>query len=116
MLLNDKTYNILKRIVQVILPATIALYSTLASLWSWPHAVEVAATLGAITTFLGIAIGVSTKNFNAQSSDKPDGDLIVAEGEGEKYFGLGINEDAFASIGDKNFVRLNVVRKTPPPE
>lgn len=116
MLLNDKTYNLLKKIVQIVLPALATLYTGLASLWNWPAVAAVVGSITLVTTFLGVVLGISTKNFNNQPEQKPDGSLIVSTDEGEKYFALGINKDAFENIDGKEFVRLNVVRNKPPAE
>lgn len=57
------TYNILKWVTLAFLPATGALYFTLAGLWGFPYGAEVAATVAAITTFSGVVLGVSKAKF-----------------------------------------------------
>ena len=54
--LNNKSYDVLKWVALVALPATSALYLTLAALWNLPHPTEVAGTIAAIDTFLGVLL------------------------------------------------------------
>ena len=63
------TYNILKWITLAFLPATGALYFTLAGLWSFPYGVEVAATIAALTAFSGVVLGVSKTKFAKVQQD-----------------------------------------------
>ena len=69
MILNNKTYGILKWIVMIFLPATGTLYFALASTWGFPYVEQVLGTITAINTFLGALIGIS----NAQYYKKPTG-------------------------------------------
>lgn len=64
MKMNDKTYNVLKWVVMIVLPAIAALYSTLSLLWGFPYMEQIVGTITAIATFLGAMIGVSTANYN----------------------------------------------------
>ena len=50
--LNNKSYDILKWVALVALPAASALYLTLAGLWHLPYPTEIAGTLAAVDTFL----------------------------------------------------------------
>lgn len=69
--LQDKTYNILKWIAQVVLPALGTLYFALASIWGLPYAEQIVGTITAIDTFLGVLLGVSTKNYNSMIENTP---------------------------------------------
>ena len=69
--LNNKSYDILKWVALVALPATSALYLTLAALWHLPHPTEVAGTIAAIDTFLGVLLGVSSNKYQALSPPEP---------------------------------------------
>lgn len=66
MLFNDKLYNVLKWITLVALPAMGTLYFTLAQIWSLPLGEEIVGTIAAVTTFLGILLGISTASYNKQ--------------------------------------------------
>ena len=61
--MTNKTYDILKWVTLVALPATTALWLTLANIWGFPYAEAIGATLAAITTFLGALLGVSSINY-----------------------------------------------------
>ena len=64
MLLNNKTYNILKWIAQIGLPALGTLYFALSSIWGFPYAEQVVGTITALDVFLGIVLGISTSAYN----------------------------------------------------
>lgn len=65
MKLSNKVYDILKYLVTIGLPAITTLWLTLASIWGFPYAEPIGATLGAITVFLGAIIGVSSAKYKA---------------------------------------------------
>lgn len=64
MKLRNKTYDILKYIVTIVLPALTTLWLSIATIWSLPYGEPIGATLGAITVFLGALIGVSSVKYN----------------------------------------------------
>ena len=62
--MSDKTYNVLKWIAMIVLPAFGTLYLTLAGIWGLPYGEEVAGTVAAINTFLGAVLMISTAQYN----------------------------------------------------
>ena len=62
--MKNKTYDILKYIAQIVLPALGTLYFALASIWGLPYGEQVVGTITAIDTFLGVLLGISTKKYN----------------------------------------------------
>lgn len=62
-MLKSKTYDILKTIAQIWIPAAGTLYFALAQIWNLPYAEEVVGTLTAIDTFLGAVLGISTVKY-----------------------------------------------------
>lgn len=70
MKLSNKTYDILKYIVTIFLPALTTLWLTVASIWNIPYGEPIGATMGAITVFLGALIGISSKNYNSSLEDE----------------------------------------------
>ena len=62
-MLNSKVYDVLKWIALVALPATTALWLTLANIWGFPYAEAIGATLAAVTTFLGALLGISSLQY-----------------------------------------------------
>ena len=72
MKLSNKVYDILKYVVTIGLPAVTTLWLTLASIWGFPYAEPIGATLGAITVFLGALIGVSSAKYKALNEVSKD--------------------------------------------
>ena len=60
---DSKVYDFLKWCVMVILPAITTLWLTLASIWQFPYAEPIGATLGAITVFLGALLGIGNVKY-----------------------------------------------------
>lgn len=63
MVLNDKVYEVMKWITQIVLPALGTLYFALAGLWGFPCGEQVVGTIVAVDTFLGAILGISTHNY-----------------------------------------------------
>lgn len=68
MILDDKTYDILKFVALIVLPALGTLYFTLSGIWGLPYGQEVVGTLTAIDTFLGALLGISANRYNQQNA------------------------------------------------
>lgn len=66
MKMSNKTYDILKRIAQLVLPAAGTLYAALAGIWGFPYAEQVVGSVLAVDTFLGVVLGISAANYNKQ--------------------------------------------------
>ena len=66
MKLTNKTYDTLKSIAQIVLPAAGTLYFALASIWGLPYGEEIVGTITAVDTFLGVLLGVSTSQYNKE--------------------------------------------------
>jgi len=64
MTMSNKTYDTLKWVAQYLLPAISTLYAGLAKIWNLPYGVEIAGTVAAIDTFLGVMLGISTAQYN----------------------------------------------------
>ena len=63
MKLSNKTYDILKWIAQLLLPAVATLYFALAGIWGFPYGEQIVGTITAIDTFLGVILGISTAQY-----------------------------------------------------
>jgi hypothetical protein len=63
-ILNDKTYDILKWVALVLLPALGTLYFALAGIWGFPYGEQIVGTITAVDTFLGVILGISTVQYN----------------------------------------------------
>ena len=66
--MDNKTYDILKYITQIVIPAIGTLYFTLATTWNLPYGTEILGTLTAVDTFLGVCLGISTRRYNDENS------------------------------------------------
>jgi hypothetical protein len=64
MKLSNKTYDVLKFIAQIVLPALGTLYFALASIWGLPYGEQIVGTITAVDTFLGALLGLSTAQYN----------------------------------------------------
>ena len=64
MKLSDKTYNILKWISLIALPALGTFYFALAGIWSLPYGEQIVGTIVAVETLLGALLGISTVQYN----------------------------------------------------
>ena len=58
--MTNKTYDILKYIAQIVLPAVGTLYFALAKIWGLPYGTEIVGTITAVDTFLGALLKIST--------------------------------------------------------
>lgn len=63
-ILTDKTYDVLKWVALILLPAIGALYFGLAGIWNFPYGEQVVGTITVIDTFLGAILGISTVQYN----------------------------------------------------
>lgn len=63
-ILTNKTYDILKWVALILLPAMGALYFGLAGIWNFPYGEQVVGTITVIDTFLGAILGISTVQYN----------------------------------------------------
>lgn len=63
MTLNNKMYDILKYIAQIVLPAIATLYFALSQIWGLPYGEEIVGTITAVDCFLGALLGISTAQY-----------------------------------------------------
>lgn len=69
--MSNKTYDILKFIAQIVLPAIGALYFALAKIWKFPFAEEIVGTISAVDAFLGAILKISTIQYNKEIELQP---------------------------------------------
>lgn len=84
---NEKLYDYLKFIAQILLPALGALYFSLAQIWGLPSAEEVVGTITVVDTFLGVMLGLSSSAYN-NSDARFDGTINVLDTPEKKTFTL----------------------------
>ena len=66
---NDRIYDALKWICQIVIPAIATLYFSLSGIWGFPYGEQVVGTLTAIDTFLGVCLGISTYQYKKGVTD-----------------------------------------------
>lgn len=67
--MNNKTYDVLKYIAQIVLPALGTLYAALAPLWNLPYAEAIVGTIVAIDAFLGALLQISSNSYYKNGKD-----------------------------------------------
>lgn len=67
--LSNRTYDILKYLTIIVLPAFGALYAGLSQIWSLPYASEIPATITVLCTFLGAILCISTAQYNKDKEE-----------------------------------------------
>lgn len=67
MKMSNKTYDTLKWVVTIVLPALGTLYFTLAGIWGLPYGEQIVGTIAAIDTCLGAVLMISNTQYNKVS-------------------------------------------------
>lgn len=67
--MNNKVYDVLKWIAQILLPAIGTLYFAIASIWGLPYAEQIVGTITAVDAFLGAILGISTHYYNKEREE-----------------------------------------------
>ncbi len=65
--IKNETYDVLKWIAQILLPAIATLYYGVANIWGLPYSEQIVGTITVIDTFLGVLLGISTNTYNKTS-------------------------------------------------
>ena len=73
--MNNQTYDILKRVALIIVPALATFVNTVGMVWGAPYTNEATATITAFGVFLGAALGFSSKNYKPETH----GNLVVTK-------------------------------------
>jgi hypothetical protein len=112
-MLSDNWYSLGKKSVQVYIPAASSLYFGLGSIWGLPAVEQVVGTLAVVATFLGVCLGLSSKQYDA-SEAAYDGKVVVeTNGAGKKLFSLELDGDP-AEIEQKSAVSFKVAQMPMP--
>lgn len=69
MTLKNETYDLLKWIAMIVLPALGTLYFALSAIWGLPYGEQIVGTITAIDAFLGALLGVSTSKYNKENGE-----------------------------------------------
>lgn len=84
--MTDKTYDLLKKLAQTVLPALGTLYYAIAEIWGFSFGEEVVATILAIDTFLGVLLDISSTKYykKLQIEDENNAEVNETENGGEE--------------------------------
>ena len=77
MKLSNETYDLLKWVAQILLPALGTLYFALSKIWGLPYGVEITGTFSALDAFLGVCLGISSDNYHKNKNDGSSMDDIL---------------------------------------
>lgn len=95
--MSNTTYDRIKIVAQYILPALATLYFALAEIWDLPARAQVVATITALDTFLGVILGVTSKNYKKGKDDEVSGDIEVSvDDDGRMKFLLALKSEKAA--------------------
>lgn len=91
-IMGDRTYQVMKQMTQVVLPALATFYFAMTQIWNLPLGIEVVGTITAICTFLGVSLGISTHAYN-KTDEKYDGRIVINEDDNKKNYQLVLKND-----------------------
>lgn len=66
MKMSNETYDMLKYIAQIALPAIGTLYFAISKIWGLPYGTEIVGTITAVDTCLGVMLGISTNDYKRE--------------------------------------------------
>ena len=72
MKMKNETYDILKYVAQILLPAIATLYFAVANIWGLPYGEQIVGTITAIDAFLGVCLGISSDNYHKSIGDSDE--------------------------------------------
>ena len=75
--MSNNTYDTLKYIAQIVLPALGTLYFALSSIWGLPYGEQIVGTITAIDAFLGALLKISTDRYYGQTETCSEDDYDV---------------------------------------
>lgn len=103
-MMTNRTYDILKWVAQIVLPALGTLYFALSGIWGFPYGEQIVGTITAIDAFLGTILRISSNNYEG------DGELIVDTSDPMKdIYSIAI-DDYPEMLAKKDVVILKVTR------
>ena len=70
--MDNKTYDILKIVALIVIPAAVTCWIAIGNIWHLPYVEEIAGTATAIATFLGALLKISSDNYNVLDGEKAE--------------------------------------------
>lgn len=78
--MTNKTYDLLKYIALIVLPALAVFYSTIAKIWGLPFEDAIPDTIMAVDLFLGACLKISSDKYGGSLIQREDEDRSDGEG------------------------------------
>lgn len=107
-LLSNTTYDRLKWIAQVFLPALATFYAALGSAWGWDYITPVVLTITALDTFLGVLLGLSKKSYE-NSDAKYDGALVMTPNADDDKIKMDLSNLTAEDLEKRRDITIKVV-------
>ena len=89
MVLSDKTYNVLKWVGLIVLPAIATLVKAVFPVWNLPYADAIATTCTSFGLFVGTVIGVSQANMKHELDAEEEAVVDFVDEKSEETNGEG---------------------------
>jgi len=106
---SGPTYDKLKFVAQVLLPALGTLYFTIAGIWGLPAAEQVVGTIVAVDAFLGVLLHLSSNVYTNHQARIQGGVIKIREVGDKQVFSLELDADPMIFEDKKEVVfRVNV--------
>ena len=70
---SNKSYDIMKWVTQIALPAAGTLYFALSTIWGLPYGEQIVGTITAIDAFLGALLGISSMQYKREQDNEQVG-------------------------------------------
>lgn len=103
--MKAKTYDKVKWIAQILLPALGTLYFALSGIWNLPNAEQIIGSITALDAFLGVIVGISAAQYNNSAKD---GTLMIDTSNLQKdTYRLSL-ETPLDELADKKVIQLNI--------
>ena len=86
MKMSNKTYDLLKWVALIALPAVVTFVAAMGEIWNIPYATQIAATIAAVDALLGACLQVSSANYVEKKFDDEADDIRddIEAGDGDE--------------------------------
>lgn len=86
MKMTNKTYDLLKWVALIALPAVVTFVAAVGEIWNIPYTTQIAATIAAVDALLGACLQVSSANYTDKSYDDDADDIRddIEAGDGDE--------------------------------
>lgn len=102
---SNKTYDRIKWVAQILLPAIATFWFTISNLWGLPYCDKILGTISAIMLLLGALLKVSTSKYAG------DGDMVIDTTDPDlDIFRMEVN-NSLDSLMNKDSVTFKVVHR-----